>query len=97
MNIQRIIDNYTALCKVTEGRIQEEKVLMCSWKWNYKDRQRYIEEIEVEILIYGKIVKRVKIDESSKLLGVYISPTLSQKSQFEHVKRKIITVMLKLL
>jgi len=97
MDIQKIIDKYALLGKVIGEKTQEQKVLMCLWKWNYEEGESKIEEIESEIHTYGKKVKRVKIEKSSKTLGVYITLTLIWKSQFEHMKKKLIQEILKLL
>ena len=70
---------------------------MYSWKQDCKDDQRFIENVESEILVHGEKVKKVNTEESSKMLGVHITPSLSWKSQFECMRRKLVIAMTKLL
>ena len=53
------------LCKAVEDRMQEEKVLMYLWIWNYVDREIIIDNIESEVLVHGKSIKTIKVEESS--------------------------------
>ena len=75
-NMQEILDTYSELYQATRGRIQYEKTMSYCWQWEWTNNKKEIRDIELNVKI-GKIsITQQSIKQQSKMLGVYMSPTL---------------------
>ena len=83
--MQEIVDYYSSMHEVTGGKVQKEKFMMFSWKWKSKK----IVEVAIKVIINGDVIKSIDVKHIIKALRVYVSPCLSWKDEFEHVKLKI--------
>ena len=72
------------MCEATGGKVQKEKVIMCSQKWENNN----IVEVPINIKINKERVKIIEARTSMKKLGVCISPSLSWR-EFKYVKQKM--------
>ena len=55
--MQRLMDLYTRLYEATRGKIQQEKINFYCWKWNYKNCEKVIEDIQAELIVHGDNIK----------------------------------------
>ena len=83
--MQEIVDYYSSMHEVTGGKVQKEKFMIFSWKW----KSNKIVEVAINVIINGDVIKSINMKHIIKALGVYASPFLSWKDEFEHVKLKI--------
>ena len=74
--IQEIIALYVKLYEATGARIQEEKVMFYCWYYRMKNGERIIEQIKATIIIHGKEITQIDVNESIRTLGVYVTPAL---------------------
>ena len=74
--IQEIIALYVKLYEATGVRIQEEKIMFYCWCYRMKNGERIIEQIKATIIIYGKEITQIDVNESTRTLGVYVTPAL---------------------
>ena len=63
--------------------------------WCYKmiEGNRIIEQIEAEISIHEKKIEQIKITDSTRTLGVHVTPSLQWKTQFEVLRNKVVEAM----
>ena len=54
------------------------------------NRERVIEHKDTIVNIHSKEIFKINLIESIRILGVYITPVLSWKSNFEVLRKKII-------
>ena len=57
------------------------------------DGERIIEQIEVEIQIHQRNVEQISISESTRTLGVHVTPALKWNTQFEVLRSKVVNAM----
>ena len=94
--IQAIIDMYVKMYEATGARIQEEKVQFYCWQYVMIAGRRVCKQIEATIKVHGKKISQISIKRSTRTLGVYVTPTLSWKTNFEKVRGKVVDAMGKL-
>ena len=95
--IIEIIDLYVRLYEATGAKIQEEKVKFYWWKYEMEGGVQIIKQIEAEINIHHKKIAQININESTRTLGVHVTPSLSWKTQFEVLRRKVVDAMSKVM
>ena len=59
--------------------------MMHSWKW----KNNKIAEAPMSTATNEEKIKTVSVRNSEKTLGVYVSPSLSWKDEFEYTKQKL--------
>jgi len=91
--IQEIIALYIKLYEVTGARIQEEKVIFYCWCYRIKNGERIIEQIKATIIIHGKEITQIDVNESICTLGVHVTPALQWITQFKKLRSKVVEVM----
>ena len=89
--MQNIIDKYKLLHKATRGKIQEEKSFSYCWQQEYVDGVKQIQDYESNMTINSNKIKQLEAAKSVRALGVYLTPSLQQKDQFEVMQQKMVT------
>ena len=56
--------------------MQEEKSKFFLWKWEWTQEKKYIKDISAKLKVNGKELEQIKVIESKKTLGVYLSSSL---------------------
>ena len=87
--MQKIMNIYTSLYEATGGKIQQVKILFYCWKWKYVQGHQIIERVDTKIFVHGQEIKQLEINESTRTLGVHLSPSLCWKGQFEVMRKKL--------
>ena len=95
--MQRIIDEHTRLYEATGGKMQQSKILFYCWRWTHKNGVKEIEQITAELEVHGEQIKQLDIIDSTRTLGVHVTPTLSWITQFEVMRKKLSTSITKLM
>ena len=54
-----------------------------------RDGERVIEQIKAVISIHGKEIQQIDMQTSTRTLGMYVTPSLSWKTQFEKLRSKV--------
>ena len=75
--MQEIIDLYIRLYEAMGGRMKQSKILFYCWKWIYKNREKVIIEIEVELIVYREKIQQINVYESTIILIVHLAPALN--------------------
>ena len=75
--IQEIINLYVRLYEAIGAKIQEEKAMFYCWRYRMINGERIIEQIEAVIIIHDTEIVQIDINESTRTLGIYVTPTLS--------------------
>ena len=57
---------------------------------------RVCEQIEAVITVHGKEIEQISMQRSTRTLGVYATPTLSWKTNFENIRGKVVDAIGKL-
>ena len=91
--IKEIIDLYVRLYEATGAKIQKEKVKFYCWKYIMVNGDRRIEQIEVNIKIKNQEIEQINVYETTRTLGVYVTPALEWKTQFEVLRKKVVDAM----
>jgi len=89
IKMQLIIDLYTKLYEATGGKIQQMKIMFYCWKWIYENRNQKIIQLDANIEVYREKIKSIDVHISTRTLGVYLTPALSWKGQFEVIQKKM--------
>ena len=55
--------------------------------------ERVVEQIKAVIKIHQKEIEQIRISESTRTLGVHVTPSLQWKSQFETLQNKVVEEM----
>ena len=95
--MQNLIDAHTKLHEATGGKTQQTKIFFYCWQWNYESGEKITEEIEAELIAGREKIKQMKLIENVRTLGVCMNLLLSQKNQFKVMRRKLITLITKLM
>ena len=66
-------------------------------RWVYQNGIKKIEQLNAELVVYGKQILQIEVNNSIRILGVYMTPTLNWKSQFEIMRKKINNSITKLI
>lgn len=72
------------------------KAFYC-WKQKYCNGDQTIEPIDTEIRVHQENIKSINIIKLTRILGVYLTLSLSWKTQFEVMRRKISTSVAKIM
>ena len=54
------------------------------------DSKRVIEQIEAVVHIHGKQIEQIDINNSTRTLGIHVTPALSWKTHFETLRVKVV-------
>ena len=87
--MQLIMDMYTQLYEATGGKIQQAKIMFYCWKWVYYNGNQKILQLEASIKVHGEIIKEINVNQSTRTLGVHLTPALNWKGQFEVMRKKM--------
>lgn len=94
--MQEIIDAYESLYEATGGKIGGRKTKCCAWKWKLRQGRRVLHQVKIKLKINGQMLEQLKVNESKKMLGICIGPSLKWDKQFEKMREKMIIAMKKL-
>ena len=87
--MQEMLKQYNDLHTATGGLIEQKKSSYFAWKWTWKQGDKKIKNVIVNIRINGESVKVVESSKSEKTLGVYISPSMKWETQFKSMIEKM--------
>ena len=91
--MNQIMRLHVDLHEATGGKVQLEKVMVYGFKWE----NHVISNEDVRIVIGSNVMQMLDVRESTKTLGVFMSPALDWKDEFSYVKRKMETSITKLM
>ena len=83
--MQETVNYYANMHEVTVGKVKNDKVIMHGRKWKY---DQIVEVLMNRTINEGKI-RMINMKSSVKTSGVCVSPSLSSKDEFGHVKQKM--------
>jgi hypothetical protein len=89
LKMQLIMEIYTRLYEATGGKIQQEKIMFYCWKWIYINGKQHIVQMEATIEVHEEIIKIIDVNQSTRTLGVFMTPALTWKGQFETMRKKM--------
>ena len=95
--MQEAMNIYTRLYEATGGKVQQIKILYYSWIWEYVDGRKYIKDVTANLVVNEEIIRQESVENSTRTLGVYVTPSLSWKTQFEVMKKKLHVSITKLM
>ena len=87
--MSEIISTYDRLHGATGGLIELFKTKYYSWIWKWKQGQKRIVNVESDLTIQNKQIKKENVKESVLTLGVHMNPMMSWDKQFEMMKEKL--------
>ena len=61
--MQVMLETYNKLHTATRGKIQEQKSTFFSWKWEWKQGQKKIKNIEINLEVNGSLLNQNNISE----------------------------------
>ena len=47
------------------------------WRWVYKNGQKEIKQLSTNLVVHGAQIQQIEISKSTRMLGVYMTLTLS--------------------
>ena len=83
MKMQLIMDLYTKLYEATGGKIQQTKIMFYCWQWFYENGDQKIMKLEAKIEVHGEQIQLIDVKQSTRTLGVHLTPALNWTGQFE--------------
>ena len=87
--ISEIISTHDRLHGATGGLIELSKTKHYSWIWKWKQGQKRIANVETDLTMQNKQIKKENVKESVLTLGVHMNPMMSWDKQFEMMKEKL--------
>ena len=89
MKMQLIMDLYTKLYEATDGKIQQTKIMFYCWQWFYENGDQKIMQLEAKIEVHGEQIQLIDVKQSTRTLGVHLTPALNWTGQFEVMRKKL--------
>ena len=74
--MQLLLNVYNKLYRVTGGYIEDQKTNYYRWKWHWKQGEKVMKRIKIELWLNEKRLNEIIHTESVKSLGIYINPAL---------------------
>jgi len=87
--MNEMLATYERLYAATGGAIEFGKSKYYAWQWKWYQGLKKIKNLKVKIELNDHEINSVKCEESTKTLGVYMTPTLSWSSQFKQMVDKM--------
>ena len=91
----KILEEYKVLFKAIGGKIQFQKTFCFIWQQKWKNGQKYIQQLQIELKIDIIKIKQLPIEEGVRSLGIWINPENQQNLQFKIMVNRIKTAMTK--
>ena len=95
--IQKLMDLHTKLHEGTGGKIQKSEILYYCWKQSYEAEVKKLKELEAELIVHEKRIGCVNVTVSARTLGVHTNLAFCWKSQFEVIRKKMHSSIMKLI
>ena len=89
LKIQKILDIYSRLYMATRRYIKHEKITYFYWQWQYFGLRKKIVNKELKLKINGEQVKALDWNQSIRILGIFIAPSMKWMKQYKVMKDKM--------